>query len=255
MARGCCKGVEIELIDPVDQGRSWAYVFFFEEDPPPLSPLPDYIKYDFDTERLETEYWRAEYTVTDKGKHTNYYDEFVILPAGGGNGENFIDRLKVRSTIKLFFGKVIIKKDEKNFASRASNAWIHGPIRVVRRLEHKVKGPMGMNLVRISRRSVLPNQVFRPYPSVLPVQIERVVSSMHLLFGTDYAPIVKGSTYYNRAISRDSHRREDGRNGEGFNPAGGSMACHDRRMGKLHDPQRVDTEAEGYAWVSSRRHG
>ena len=26
------KGVEIELIDPVDQTRSWAYLFFFEED-------------------------------------------------------------------------------------------------------------------------------------------------------------------------------------------------------------------------------
>ena len=77
-----CKGVEIELIDPIDQGRSWAYVFFFEEDPPPLSPLPGYIKYDFETERLETKYWRAEYTVTKKGKHTNYYDEFVVLPAG-----------------------------------------------------------------------------------------------------------------------------------------------------------------------------
>ena len=33
-----------------------------------------------------------------------------------------------------FFGKITIRKDEKNLDSRALNAWIHGPIRVVRRL-------------------------------------------------------------------------------------------------------------------------
>jgi len=192
------KGVEIELIDPIDQGRSWAYVFFFEEDPPPLSPLPHYLKYDFETERLETKYWRAEYTVTKKGKHTNYYDEFVVLPAGGGNGENFIDRLKVRSTIKLFFGKITIRKDEKSLDSRAINAWIHGPIRVMRRLEHKVKGPMRMNLVRIISDVHYYQTMFSaPIHLYFPFKIERVVSSMHLRIGTDYAPVVKGSTYYN----------------------------------------------------------
>ena len=192
------KGVEIELIDPVDQSRSWVYVLFFETDPPPLSPLPGYIKYDFDTEKLETKYWRAEYTVTNKGKHTNYYDEFAILPAGGGNGENFIDRLKVRSTIKLFFGQITIRKDEKNLDSRALNAWIHGPIRVVRRLEHKVKGPMGMNLVRIISDVQYYQTMFSaPIHLYFPFKIERVVSSMHLRIGTDYAPIVKGSMYYN----------------------------------------------------------
>jgi hypothetical protein len=192
------KGVEIELIDPVDQTRSWAYLFFFEEDPPPPCPLPDYLQYDFDTERLETKYWRAKYAVTKKGKHTNYYDEFVILPAGGGNGENFIDRLKVRATIKLFFGQVTIKKDEKNLDSRALNAWIHGPIRVVRRLEHKVKGPLGMNLVRILSDVQYYQTMFTtPIHLYFPFKIERVVSSMHLRIGTDYAPVVKGSTFYN----------------------------------------------------------
>ena len=111
------KGKEIEIIDPIDQARSWVYLFYFEKNPPPLCPLPDYFNYDYNSELLWSEYWKQQLAITEEGKHTNYYTHFSILPKGGGNGENVIDRVKVRSIIKLFFGRITLKKNEENLES------------------------------------------------------------------------------------------------------------------------------------------
>jgi len=147
---------------------------------------------------MDGEYWKLQYELNKKGKHTNYYKQFVIKPKGGGNGENFIDRLKVRATIKLFFGKIVLKRDEENLESYALEAWIHGPIRVVRRLEHIVKGPFGMKLVRIVSDVQYYETMFTsPIHLNFPFKIERVVTSLSLRIGTDYAPSSKGSIFYN----------------------------------------------------------
>jgi len=196
--KGIIKGQEIEVIDPIDQTRSWAYLFLFEKDPPPLCPLPDYINYDYQTETLGGEYWKVKYIIDKKGKHTNIYDTFHVLPAAGGTGENFIDRLKIRAKIGLFFGKITLTTNEEKFDSYVVNTWIQGPIRVVRRLEHIVRGPFKMTLVRILSDVYYYETMFTcPIHFNFPFKIERVLTSLTLRIGTDYSPAVKGSIFYN----------------------------------------------------------
>ena len=81
------KGLELEIIDPVNNASSWVYLFLFEKNPPPLCFLPDYFSYDYETESLGSQYWKQQYHVDEKGHHTNYYNYFSVLPKGGGNGE------------------------------------------------------------------------------------------------------------------------------------------------------------------------
>ena len=83
------KSREIEVIDPIDKSSAWVYLFYFEKDPPPLCPLPDYVSYDYETETLGGKYWKVKYIIDKKGRHTNIYDTFHILPDAGGTGENF----------------------------------------------------------------------------------------------------------------------------------------------------------------------
>jgi len=182
----------------VTQARSWAYLFYYEEHPPPPCPLPDYLNYDDKTAMLWGEYWKAQYVIDKKGRIRNHYNHFSVQPKAGGNGENFVDRMKVRATIKLFFGRITLEKNEENLDSWAIKAWIHGPIRIVRRLEHIVRGPFRMKLVRIVSDVQYYETMFTtPIHFNFPFKIERVVTSLFLRIGTDYAPVVKGSVFYN----------------------------------------------------------
>ena len=44
--KNASKSAEIKVIDPKDKSHAWVYLFYFENDPPPLCPLPDYFSYD-----------------------------------------------------------------------------------------------------------------------------------------------------------------------------------------------------------------
>ncbi len=191
------KGVEIEVMDPIDNTRSWVYFFFFEKNPPPLCSLPDYFNYDYDTETLWSEYWKAQYIITEDGKHTTFPKKQYTLEKGGGTGENYMDRLKVRTVLKLFFGKIVLRIDEENLGSDVL-AWIQGPIRVVKRLEQYWKGPLNMKLARAtSDVQFYETMSTVPVSINIPFKVKSIVTSAVLRFGTDYAPSINGSMFYN----------------------------------------------------------
>ncbi len=191
------KGAEIEVIDPIDNTRSWVYFFFFEKNSPPLCTLENYFNYDYDTETLWSEYWKAQYIITEDGKHTTFPKKQYTLAKAGGTGENYMDRLKVRTVLKLFFGKVVLKIDEENLGSDVL-AWIQGPIRVVKRLEQYWKGPLNMKLARAtSDVQFYETMSTVPVNINIPFKVKRIVTSAVLRFGTDYAPSISGSMFYN----------------------------------------------------------
>lgn len=190
------KSAEIEVVDPRDKSRSWVYMFYFEKDPPPLCPLPDYFSYDYDSETLQGEYWKAKYIVTKDGKHTTFYEYQAALPKAGGTGESYVDRLKVRAEVSLFFGKIKFRVNEEKLCSDTLS-WIQGPIRVVKRVEQWVKAPLGMKVLR----AVVDVQYYEtlatvPVNFILPFKVDAVITDAIISFGTDYSPAVKGSTYY-----------------------------------------------------------
>jgi hypothetical protein len=191
------KSLEIEIVDPVNNASSWVYLFLFDKNPPPLCPLPDYFSFDYETDSLASEYWKQRYYVDKDGFHTNYHDHFSVLPKAGGNGENFVDRLKIRAEVKLFFGRVALHIDEETLMSNTLNVWIQGPVRVIRRMEHYVKGPFGMKLFRaLADLYYYETMSTCPIHLSFPFKVERLVSSCYMRIGTDYSPEVIPSMYY-----------------------------------------------------------
>ncbi len=194
---GCGKGVEIRIVDPLDGTSAWAYFVAFPAAPPPLSLLPDYCTYDHESATTGGEYWRSRSTITRDGARTTFYEEFCILPKAGGSGANFIDRLKVRIMVELLFGKVRITVNEETLETEVL-AWMQGPIRSVRRVESYVKGPFGMRVARgIADMQCYESMTTIPVDLKVPFKVEKVLTSLVARFGTDYAPVVKGSVFYN----------------------------------------------------------
>ncbi len=191
------KGVEIKVNDPIDNTSAWTYLFLYDKNPPKRSSLPNYFNYDYDTETMWGEYWKAQYIITEDGRHTSFYKYHSALPKAGGTGENYVDRLKLRVTIKLFFGKFTIDVDEESIRTDVL-AWIQGPVRVIRRLENYAKGPFNMKLSRgITDVQYYETLATVPVHVFVPFKMESVVTSTILRFGTDYDPMVKGSMFYN----------------------------------------------------------
>ena len=60
--QGASSVTEIELEDPVNAGRGWVYLATYRTNPPPRCPLPDYVRYNYDTDCDYSWYERADGT-------------------------------------------------------------------------------------------------------------------------------------------------------------------------------------------------
>ena len=191
----------LELNDPGDGGAGWVYLAAYTgEDPPPLSPLANYVHYDAEREIISSAYTRAEYLITDDGLHTSFYKHHSTPPEAGGTGQNLVDRLKFRVGIR-FFKLVSLSLHEEMLGSDVV-AYIEGPVRVLRRVEQFVKLPFGIRGVR-THADVDMYECFSTVPISLqiPRGFHRVVSSADLRFGTDYSPNAIGSFFLNSELS------------------------------------------------------
>ena len=83
-----------------------------------------------------------------------------------------------------------------------------------------------------------------------PFKVERVVTSLHLRIGTDYAPVIKGSTFYNSNNLQGI--RINGKMDEteaGFNPAADRWRVMVGKWGALLTRSVLTTEAEKYLQI------
>ena len=120
----------IELTDPTDDGRAWAYLLAFDE--PPAKSAVDYVAYDNRTATVTTDRYRMGF----HPKATIGIGDLAVLPGGGGDGSDDVDRLKIRFSGKTIFG-FTVNRQEEDFSSKTI-AWIDGPVRVVRRTRNRM---------------------------------------------------------------------------------------------------------------------
>ena len=216
---GWTKGVEIEVLDPLTGGKGWCYLLSFSSEPP-RSSLPDYIRYDYASETIETDYYRGEYIITEDGLHTTYYKWHSVFEQAGGNGKNFVDRLKIRLTVKLLFSLIPLRFNEEKLKSDVL-AYKTGAIRVNRRVEQYIRLPFGKKAMR----AVVDVQQYRNTATVpvifqAPFRMNKILSSFIIRFGTDYGEEVLGTRAYNSSNPQgflvDGKMDKDEKN---FNPA------------------------------------
>ncbi len=195
--QGASSVTEIELEDPVDEGRAWVYLAAHEADPPPLCPLPDYVRYNYETEEVSTDFSYYKFIITEEGLHTGFSDVGAILPAAGGDGENRIDRMKTRIQIRFFFNLVPLSLNEEMLGQDVA-AYIAGPVRVIRRLEQFFKLPFGLRGMKsVTDLHLYESLTIVPAKINVPKGVDKVISSGHMWFGADMAPNAIGSLFRN----------------------------------------------------------
>lgn len=117
---------EITATDPISSARAWLYAFAFDN-PPPRSDT-DYVSISPDAATVTA----RNYRMTFGDEAPIGFDSLAITPAGGGNGLNSVDRLKIRVKTVVRLVNITIEKSETDFSSDLL-AFIDGPVRVIRR--------------------------------------------------------------------------------------------------------------------------
>jgi len=182
---GCTKGSEIEVVDPLTGEKGWCYLLYFASNPPARSNLPNHVNYDYNTEITEGGSYHIEYIITKDGLHSTFY-KAISLREKNGPGKNFVDRVKVRPTLKvagvlpLHFNEELLKSNVASYKT--------GPVRTIRRVEQYV--PIAWMKIL---HAVVDIMYYRDIATVplmfnMPFKLSTLGSSMVVRFGTDYSP-------------------------------------------------------------------
>lgn len=121
--------LEIEVTDPVDGGRGWAYLLHFPDNPPAPSPVT-YATFDPKTNRA-----RALFYTIDYYPGRNFFTGMRISPRAGGTGENILNRMKVRvnPTFSLLFTTWSPLFTEEDFSVQVDGVK-NGAVRAIRQV-------------------------------------------------------------------------------------------------------------------------
>lgn len=125
--------IEIEVADPVDGGRGWAYLLHFSQHIPASSPVT-YATFDAKSNRV-----RALYYMVDYFPGRNFFTGLRITPAAGGTGENILERMKLRvhPTFSVLVTTWSPLFTEEDFTVRIDGVK-NGPVRAIRRVRQSL---------------------------------------------------------------------------------------------------------------------
>jgi hypothetical protein len=186
---GATEGAEIEVRDPIDGGRGWAYLFLFDE--PPEIPATDHIHYEALPsnlgETLFTPYYRVIYAQYGRSAGPHIMTGFGMDGRGRGRrGPDFLDRMKVRYEGRLHFLPGLgYKRDESDFPTQ-SLLNIHGPLRVVRDIERRMRLPLAWD-VNLWRTTLFrQDRIIINAPDQVPPRARFVVGNLEVRWSWDF---------------------------------------------------------------------
>jgi len=185
--------VEIEVTDPLDGSRAWAYAVY-SLTPPPLNRT-DYVRYTIEPGRVDNvdaQHYSIHYPW---GQY--YTDTEIIPPASGGSGEDFLDRFKARGSFKLFFSLFTVRLTEDRMESQVS-AYLDGPIRVIRRVHYWANIGFGIRSSSFKADiTYYPAFIHSPVTLRVPVKLDLFLSDAHTFIGNEYTHHAYGMIFTN----------------------------------------------------------
>lgn len=200
------EGIEIELRDPVDQGRSYAYLIYFAKDAPKQ----------LDEDTVVLEFWdpwekpsypfivrgltyRIEGLVNNiKGKYykTAVNKNFRVPVSAGGTDVNILDGQKMRAFCELFFGKIKIEANETNMIG-GIDSLRHGVVRGYGRQWLTVALPLGLDAPRIySDVFTYDRVIVSPMTLNIPFNPKSIITRAGIEFGYDLNEKGIGMRFY-----------------------------------------------------------
>ena len=194
-------GVEIEVIDPLNHNRAWAYLIYFDEKIPPAE-LKNTLKFGPDTTDFKIygdsfTLFGTSRTIGGKLYRTAINRHIAVPPEAGGNGKNLIDRGKVRLSCNLLFGLIKIKLDEDKFIGGIVR-YKGGAVRAMGRQWIKLLLPYKLKTPRIfGDVYVYDTMIFIPGQVKFPINPGYVLTDFKMSTGYDlHEPNGRGMKYY-----------------------------------------------------------
>lgn len=188
---GASRGMEIEIRDPLDQGRGWAYLYELPGKPPPK--VPDYIGYriEGDTTLIESPQFVLGYKT---GRIS--YDMMRMVTPSGGLGADVLDRQRVGIDAQMA-GDMNLSLSAPESIIRADDiAVIDGPVRVI--LDQVVMVEIGTISMQWGTeyflryyRSGQNNSVYYEFP----VNANAFFKTVLFYWSLDFTPQIIGSQY------------------------------------------------------------
>jgi len=197
--QGFDQALEITVKDPKDGGKGWCYLVSFNGNPPAPSPL-NYATFKEDYNQSYGFYLfeQGQFKRSGDNLYRQIFNQKWKLPDyAGGNFTNFIDRLKFRVRVRLFFGTLKLTTGEDD-ASGDTLAVRDGPVRCVRRCWGQVRLPMGLKTPKIVSDIIGYDTLFVcPVKLSVPINPGLVLTDLSLYSGTDLNSRALGSHWYN----------------------------------------------------------
>jgi len=133
---GAEPGAELEILDPVNQGTGWVYLFRFSEKAP-RSGL-DYVRFEISAKDNHKRVYGRDAlgngVIMGSPLDAIYPDEFRVIFPEGRMGADLLDRQKIRGVLKAKLGFDIDFKFDVLTRMKLT-AWIDGPVRVIYRAD------------------------------------------------------------------------------------------------------------------------
>jgi len=185
---GAAKGVEIELVDPLDGGRAWVYLFERPgQDPPDTA---DYVSQYEDDERI---FALADQYEVGQPKSKYYYDWLKLKKPDGSWGADLFDRQKMGMKALLLNGSIPISIPEQEIQSRTLGV-IDGPVRLVRRemrlAEIRI---IGFKYITEFNNYFYGNGYVSPVEIEIPVTMYKLFLDLSFYYGMDFTEAAIGS--------------------------------------------------------------
>jgi hypothetical protein len=188
------RGVEIELTDPRDGGRAWAYLF---ERPEAESPITkDYVSYRVEEGRELVASGQYEVGLM-LGSY--YYDWLRLRRPDGSWSPDLFDRQKMIMKARLLNGAIPLYIPEQQVSSRVLGV-IDGPVRVIRNEMNFVKIKLlGLDWITEYFVTYYCNGQISPIEVTIPVTVHKLFLDVSLYYAIDFNEAVLGSTFKNPA--------------------------------------------------------
>lgn len=184
--------IEIELTDTLNNSHAYVYLLYFNDTPPPISPV-HYVQYDPVKDVVNAKLYEMGFSK----KSPISYDYYVIPKSAGGEGINLFDRFKMRLDIDTSL--VNIHRDESQFQSKLIG-YIQGPVRIIRRVANSMYIALGFQSPAVLSDSIYYYDFFQ-FPTIvdIPIDLQRlyIVKKARLITSTDFNHNALGMKFYN----------------------------------------------------------
>ncbi len=200
-------GVQIEMIDPIDGGRSYCYLLQFKEGAPPAAVKDDpmtlaHWKVWEDPQaplKIITPNYAIEGLTNKIGQrvYKSALNRVISIPtSAGGSGKNIIDGIRARVFVEVLFGEMRFDWDENSIIGGMERAHL-GPVRGFGPQWLTLALPLGLEGPRVRFDLFTYDQmIVAPLTLNVPINPKHLITRAGIEFGYDFNQHARGMRFY-----------------------------------------------------------